>query len=132
VLTDRAACYLGYYRSGGFAEKNGGQRSEFKDFPFRVLMVLKSAERRNNIAEHLVYGTPPILTQVWLTTYREVITNPHGAVWIRPIDYRNAIDGSAFVRTTIQKQFDYQRQSARELFVEERVKKHSLTAQPDR
>jgi Replication-relaxation len=130
VLASRAICYLNYYRHGGFAEKSGGQRSQFKDYPFRVLMVFKSAERRNNIAERLIQGTPPILTQVWLTTLSEVTDDPLGAVWVRPIDYRDALDGSAFSRTTKHQQSSYQRQSARELLVEGRVKKHPLITTP--
>ena len=53
TLISRAACYLEYYRSGGFAVRNGAGPDKFRDFPFRVLMVLKSAERRNNAAERL-------------------------------------------------------------------------------
>jgi len=90
VLVSRAHCYLNYYKSGGFAVKNGAPRSDFKDYPFRVLMVFKTAERRNNTAERLLQGTPPILTQVYLSTLDEVGKNPLGTIWIRPVDYREA------------------------------------------
>ncbi len=46
TLVARAGCYLDYYKSGGFAVRNGGTRADFKDYPFRVLMVFKTAEDR--------------------------------------------------------------------------------------
>ena len=63
ALVAKAACYLEFYKSGDFAVRNGSTRDKFKDFPFRVLIVLKSAERRNNTAERLVQNNPPILTK---------------------------------------------------------------------
>jgi len=48
TLISRAVGYLDYYKSGGFAERNGATRSAFKEYPFRVLMVFKTVERRNN------------------------------------------------------------------------------------
>ncbi|MGD0463679.1 MAG: replication-relaxation family protein [Tepidisphaeraceae bacterium] len=62
TLAARARCYLNYYSSGGFAERNGLPRSEYKDCPFRVLMVFKTAERRNNMAVRLLGNRPQILT----------------------------------------------------------------------
>ena len=96
VLVSRAVCYLNYYKSGGFAEKSGGTRSEFKDYPFRVLMVFKNGERRNNATERILQNSPPILTQVWLTTSEEVTSDPLGAIWIQPKDYRNVTKGTPF------------------------------------
>src|SRR6266545_3572123 len=40
TLVNRAGCYLDYYKSGGFAVANNKPRSAYKDFPFRVLLVL--------------------------------------------------------------------------------------------
>src|SRR5205823_3238061 len=48
IPIERACCYRDYYRSGGFAIKSGGSRSEFEQFPFVVLFICKSEERRNN------------------------------------------------------------------------------------
>jgi len=48
TLVTRAGCYLNYYQSGDFAVKNGAPQSAYKDYPFRVLMVFKTTERRNN------------------------------------------------------------------------------------
>src|ERR1017187_788306 len=79
ILVDRAGCYVDFYRSGGFAVRNGAPRSEYEQFPFRVLMVFKNAERRNNTAKRLLNNHPPILTQICLTTVAEVTADPLGA-----------------------------------------------------
>ena len=86
TLVNRAGCYLDYYKSGGFAVRNGASRSAYKEFPFRVLTVLKSASRRDNTAEKLLHGNPPIRTLVYLSTFAEVAADPVGKVWIRPAD----------------------------------------------
>ena len=123
ALVAKAACYLEYYKSGGFAVRNGSTRDKFKDFPFRVLIVLKSAERRNNTAERLVQNSPPILTQTWLTTFAEVTADPLGAIWIRPKDYREATDGTAFDTAKPNRNFAYRRQPEREMFIESKIQK---------
>ena len=96
TLVAKAGCYLDYYRRGGFAVRNGATRDNFKKFPFRVLMVFKNAERRNNTALRLLQNTPPILTMVYLSTFEEVTHDPTGAIWIRPLDYRAATEGTPF------------------------------------
>jgi hypothetical protein len=126
TLVSRARCYLDYYKSGGFAQKHGATRSAFKDYPFRVLMVFKSAERRNNIAEQLLQLNPPILTLVWLATFDEVKADPLGAIWIRPIDYRDAVEGTKHDVKRRQSPPGYRRQTDRDLFIEERVERHCL------
>ena len=95
-LAAKGGCYASYYRTGGFAERCGGKRDDYKDFPFRTLMVFRNVERRNNAAEALLRNDPPILSMVWLTTFEELTTNPLGAIWVRPIDYRDATAGTAF------------------------------------
>jgi hypothetical protein len=128
TLVNRAACYLDYYRTGGFAVRNGASRSEFKDYPFRVLIILKSAERRNITAEKLIHNNPPILTQTWLTTLAEVMTDPLGAIWIRPADYRDVVRNTPFLNERSSTNNLYRRRVERESFVEFRVKKSSLLA----
>jgi hypothetical protein len=125
-LTNQALCYLEYYRSGGFAVRNGAERTELKEFPFRVLMVLKSGERRNNLAEALLQNTPPILTQVWLTTLADVTAGPTGAIWIQPRDYREATNGTLFDVSHSRNSPIYRRQVEREMFVEKHVRKIEL------
>lgn len=126
VLVSKARCYLAHYRNGGFAEKNGAPRSAFRDYPFRVLMAFKTAERRNNTAERLVVGNPPILTHVWLTTVTELIADPFGQIWVRPADYRNAVAGTSFEPSLRDSWPQRPRQAAREHLVEQRVKKQML------
>jgi hypothetical protein len=128
TLVTRAEAYLAYYRSGGFAVRNGAARDRFKEYPFRVLMVLKSAERRNNMAARLAENNPPILTMVWLTTLAEVTANPLGAIWIQPKDYREVTKGTPFEAQRKVPAFGYSRQPEREIFVESKIRKLTLFA----
>lgn len=128
VLVTKARYYLDYYQSGGFAERNGASRSEPEKIPFRVLMVLKTAERRNNTAEGLLRGNPPIYTQAWLTTLPEIKTNPLGPIWICPSNYFEAIKDTAFDPARRRPMRGYRSQPERELFVERTIRKSSLLA----
>ena len=102
--------------------RNGAARSAYKEYPFRVLFVFKTAERRNNTAERLLQSNPPILTHVWLATIEEVTRNPLDPVWCRPVDYRNATHGTPFDSNQQRVTWGYQRQTAREEFVRQHVK----------
>jgi hypothetical protein len=126
TLVSRIGAYVEYYKSGGFAENNGAPRSAYKDYPFRVLVVFKTAERRNNMAERLLQNTPPIFTQVYLATFADATTEPLGPIWIRPIDYQSATKATPFAVESNRTQWGYQRQTARESFVESNVKKQRL------
>ena len=99
---------------------------DIKEFPFRVLMVLKSVERRNNTAERLLQNNPPILRLVWLATFADVISNPLGAIWMRPTDYRDAIEGTVFGRQKWTPGSIYRHQTAREQLIEQKVRKLNL------
>lgn len=90
IIVSRAAAYLDNYRSGGFAVRNGLSRDQYWQYPFRVLIVCKSPERRDNIAARLLKNTPPILTHAMLTTIAESIENPLGRIWICPSRYRDS------------------------------------------
>ncbi len=85
-LAAKAAGYVNHYKSGGFAHRLGHAREEYSAFPFRVLMVFKSEERRDNTARTLLAMHPPILTQVWLATMEEVMEAPLNSIWVRPAD----------------------------------------------
>lgn len=128
TLVRKALCYLDHYQRGGLAVRAGRPPSEYKNFPFRVLMVFSNAERRNNIAERLLLSRPPIYTQTWLATMKEVIASPLGSIWIRPKDYREAVAGSEFDIERIPRNGAYQRQTAREQHVEQHIHKHCLLA----
>lgn len=126
TLINKAVCYLEYYRTGGYAERNGAARSEYKDFPFRVLMVLKSAVRRNNLAERLAHNTPAILTHTWLTTLGDVTSDPLGTIWIQPKDYREVTQGTPFHNERPSRNFAYRHQPEREAFIESKIPKLRL------
>ncbi len=126
VLCQRAHCYLDYYRAGGFAIRNGQSAEAYKDFPFRVLIICKTAERRNNIAEQLLAANPPILTQVWLTTIAESLATPLDPIWIRPIDYREVVGNSPYDVTTNHKSSNYRRNGGRDELVVAGIQKHRL------
>lgn len=126
MLVLRALCYFDHYKSGGFAVSNGGERENYKKFPFRVLMVFKTAERRNNTAERLLQGNLPILKQACLSTFEEVTTEPLGAIWFCPADYRDATNGTPFAPSPGHRTREYKRQTARDHFIERNVKKWPL------
>jgi hypothetical protein len=127
TLVTRALCYRDFYRRGGLAIVNGRPASEFADFPFRVLVVLRTEERRNNLTERLLMLSPPIVSQVWLSTSKEVKAEPFGAVWITPADYREAIRGTKYdldhKGSTV---IPYRRRSERETFIESTVERREI------
>jgi hypothetical protein len=126
VLADRGHCYVNYYRQGGFAVRNGGRKEEYQDFPFRVLMIFRNAERRNNAAERLLNNRPPILTQVILTTIEEILKDPLGLIFMQPVDYRNAVRGTPFESGLLSETAVYRRRPEREKLIDERVQKVSI------
>lgn len=126
TLIQKAVCYHAFYHSGDYAIRNGGKRSAPEEFPFRVLIVTNSTERRNNTAERLTQNNPPIHTMVWLTTLAEVMADPLGAIWIRPADYRDAVAGTPFHRETPHRSTIYRRQAERDTHVEATIKKRRL------
>ncbi len=126
-LVNKAVCYFEYYRSGGFAERSGGLRDAFKKYPFRVLIVCKNAERRNNAAMHLLQCNPPIAPKhTYLSTLSEVIADPFGPVWLTPAAYRDAVSGTPFDVERPHQAQAYRRQSERELYVERHAVKCPL------
>ena len=125
-LVAKVACYFEHYKSGSFAVRNGAPRDDYKQFPFRVLIVFKSAERRNNTAERLLQANLPIFKQVCLATLEDVIRDPLGAIWINPADYRDVTKGTLFDVERLKPSQGYRPQPERETLVETKVKKFSL------
>jgi Replication-relaxation len=123
ALVAKAACYRDFYQSGGFAVRNAATRADYESFPFRVLLVLKSAERRNNTAERLAQSIPRILTQAWLTTFAEVTADPLGAIWITPGEYRKVTQETSFDGESSNPILPYIRRPGREVFVEANIRK---------
>jgi hypothetical protein len=87
ILCHKAHCYLDYYRHGGFAVRNGGTKDDYREFPFRVLAICKSDERKQNLAQSLLRNTPPIRHQWCLATMADAIQDPIGEIWTSPADY---------------------------------------------
>jgi hypothetical protein len=126
VLVDKALCYRNFYARGGFAVRCGGTPEKFKDYPFRLLIVLQNAERRNNLAERLMNCTPPVKYQAWLTTLDEVLRDPLGPIWICPSAYGQATAGTAYSPEHWRGRKTYVRRPEREKLVEERVVKQTI------
>jgi hypothetical protein len=127
VLALKAACYSDYYRSGGFALRQGGKRESYADFPFRVLMIFRNEERRNNTAERLLLNNPPVRRQVMLTTMSEVTADPLGAICIQPADYEEAVRGTLFeVGRAKRRDGAYRRQPERERLVASKILRSTL------
>lgn len=125
TLALRSYGYQDYYRRGGLALRYGHTPEDYKDFPFRVLIVLPNDERRNNMAERLLQNTPPVLTMVWLTTYPKITTDPLGAIWMRPVDYREITKGTLYDPSR-PRTGAYRRDPAREAMVAEELTKRRL------
>jgi hypothetical protein len=122
TLARRVYGYQDFYRRGGLAVRHGFTREDYKDFPFRVLMVLPNEERRNNMAERLLQNEPPALTMVWLTTFSEITPDPLGAIWMRPLDYRDITTGTQYDPSR-SRTGAYRRDPAREAMVVAGLKK---------
>jgi hypothetical protein len=125
TVSHKAECYRAFYRSGGFARRCGGQPDAYAEYPFLVLVVCPSAERRNNLAEGLLLLSPPINTQVWLTTFAEMTVDPLGAVWVQPKDYREVTAGTPYAPQAVQRGH-YRSRPDREAFIESHIRKSLL------
>jgi hypothetical protein len=125
VLAERAHCYGDFYRNGGFAARFGGTIETKKDYGFRVLITCKTEERRNNLAERLLLNTPPVHSQVWITTTAQLTENPLGPIWIRPVDYRDVTKDTPFDPYKERERI-YRRQTEREDLVDRLIPKYAL------
>ena len=124
ILVTRVRRYVSYYKSGKFALRNDGARSDYSNYPFRVLLVFKSSDRKNNTAIELLGANPPIFTQAYLTTFQDVITDPLGSIWIRPVDLSNV----SFLKASLKprRRNEYVRDVSRNCLIEEQVRKSSI------
>jgi hypothetical protein len=129
VLVERAVCYRAHYRSGGFAISRGGSREQLEQYPFRVLVIFTSEERRNNMAERLLALDPPIRTMTWLTTMPEILQNPLDKIWVRPVDYQEVLPHGVLTLFATHRLVEYRRQLIREELVEKYVQKLHLLGQ---
>ena len=105
-LARKASGYHYFYTSGGFAERGGLAREDYRQQPFRVLYVLPSQERRNSIAERLLQvgrlgvpqdGQPTLMkNQHWLTTSAAFLDDPLGPIWLTLGEYWRATEGTVY------------------------------------
>lgn len=126
TLALRASCYLTHYSSGGYAKSRGAKREEFKKFPFRVLFVFNNDERRNNFFAHCLQMRDPVRTIAWATTQAEVLSDPLGPIWLRPLDYENAVRNTRFEASRHPFNHVYRREPEREALVEKNAPQHSF------
>jgi len=94
-LAEKCVNYREYDRSGGYAEFCGGKREDRKSRPFRVLVVCKSEQRRNNLAERLLQYHPPFSTMILITTLSESVGDPLGKIWMTPAAYKEPVPAAA-------------------------------------
>jgi hypothetical protein len=125
-LQAKAGAYAEHYRSGGLAKRFGASAEAYEQFPFRVLIVCKSDERRNNIAAALLARRPPILTLVWLTNFDDLCRNALHPIWIRPIDFRGTTAGSPPTRSMSAESCDYKRDVRRDTHVRSATPRHPI------
>lgn len=71
-LVSKAIGYRDYYRRGGFAERCGYDPKNPAECPFRVLLVVQSEARRQNLTRCLLELKPPIKSQVSMWIASEV------------------------------------------------------------
>jgi len=91
-VVEKCLNYREHFRSGGYAESRGGKRDEQKAYPFRVLVIVRSAERRNNLAERLLQTQPPFSTMILVTTQAECVRDPLGDIWMTAAAWRETRD----------------------------------------
>lgn len=121
-LAEKAVAYREFYASGGFARRLGGRTEEFRDYPFRVLMVFQTAERRNNAARELLQQNPPLRTLTWLSTFQEAASTPLRKIWITPASFEEAGGDTEPLRNSRV----YIRNASRERELEGRLTKQSI------
>jgi len=127
ILTAKCRAYRSHYSSGNFAVRAGHPRSAYRSHPFRVLVIVPSDERRNNLASQLCSLDRPIHSQVWLTTRTELLADPLGAIWICPLDYANATINTAYAPSTDPiRALQYRTAPDRERLVAKQIRKRRL------
>lgn len=87
VLTERILAYREHYQSGNFALSRGGTREEREQFPFRVLVIVKTPDRMANLAERLLNQNPPVTRMVWMATMSDVLQTPLSNIWQVPAHF---------------------------------------------
>ena len=126
TLETKAAHYKHHYDSHHYAQQFGYAGASRKLFPFRVLFVLESAERRNNLCDRLIHRRPSAATWLWLTTLSELLAQPLGSIWIRPFDYHRSVAETPFDPTLKQPTRHYIRDPLRDAYIDRHVPKRAF------
>lgn len=53
---------------------------------FTVLVVVPSEARLASLARRLLAANPPVRSLVWIATLRDVVADPFGPIWVRPME----------------------------------------------
>lgn len=98
-MVEKCVNYREHHRSGGYAVFCGGKREEAKKYPFRVLIVCRSEERRNNLAERLLQVQPAFSTMVLITTQAKCLRDPLGDIWMTAAAYKQKTESDFVFRS---------------------------------
>jgi hypothetical protein len=90
-LADKCVNYRQYQRSGRYAEFCGHSRDNANARSFQVLVICKSEQRRDNLAERLLQLQPPFSTMVLITTLSEYDRDSLGKIWMTPSAFRRRV-----------------------------------------
>ena len=123
----KVACYADHFRRGGLAVQFGHPPEAYRAFPFRVLLVCLTAERRNSLTERLLQARPPVAGLVRLATTGALTADPLGPVWVDPRDYGQVIEVESCGVPT-RAAVAHRRRPERDALVEQTVPKHLLLA----
>ena len=82
--------------------------------------------RPNEAAAVSPFLLPPILTQTWLSTLKEMTTDPLGSIWARPRDYRDVTANTRYALDPTSENAIYYRRPEREAFIESAIVKQRL------
>jgi protein involved in plasmid replication-relaxation len=93
-LAEKCVNYREYDRSGGYAEFCGLTKEDRKSRPFRVLVVCKGEQRRNNLADRLLQFHPPFSTMILIATLSDCLRDPLGEIWMTPAAYKELNQGT--------------------------------------
>ena len=135
VIMEKCSAYWDYYKRGGFAKKSGGQEEGIHEFPFRVLWVVPSIDRRNLLMESLIRESekPQSVSkglysrrQAWFAAKGDLENDILGEYWLVPEDYKKALKGTNFDPLTRSRDGIKKRNIERDKFVDERVLKRKL------
>lgn len=89
-VSSQLYAYNPYYFRGGFLRKYGRPADPIQAWPFRVLVTVPTAARRNNVIERMIAEmrsrklSPGSMRAYAL--FDEVLANPFGAIWIREVE----------------------------------------------